>query len=91
MKIIKVSPWRATLLLVLSFLLPHQVLAEADWFEKGLLLTRARQYDEAIEAFSTAIELIPWIPWQQLMRLTVNSTKQYLPRNGFSICWSSRK
>ncbi len=58
MKIIKVSTLRATLLLVLSFLLPHQVLAEADWFEKGLLLTRAQQYDEAIEAFSTAVALI---------------------------------
>jgi len=50
---------RTTLVLVLSFWLPHQVLAQEDWFEKGLMLTRTRLYDEAIEAFSTAIELIP--------------------------------
>jgi len=59
MKMIKVNTWRATLLLIISFLLPHLVLAEADWFEKGLMLTKAQQYDAAIEAFSTAIELIP--------------------------------
>ena len=58
MKILKVSALRSTLLLVLSFLLPHQVFAQEDWFEKGFILSRAQQYDMAIEAFSTAIELI---------------------------------
>ncbi|CAB1061458.1 hypothetical protein D1BOALGB6SA_6231 [Olavius sp. associated proteobacterium Delta 1] len=58
MKIINLRALRATLLLVFSFSLPHQVLAQEDWFEKGLMLSRAQQYDMAIEAFSTAIELI---------------------------------
>lgn len=58
MKAIKVSPLRVTLLLVFSFLLPYQVFAQEDWFEKGLMLSRAQQYGKAIEAFSIAIELI---------------------------------
>jgi len=59
MKAIKVSALLTTLLLALSLLLPHPVLAQEDWFEKGLILSRAQQYDKAIKAFSTAIELIP--------------------------------
>jgi len=59
MKTIKVIALRTALLLALYLLLPHQVCAQEDWFKKGLTLSRARQYDMAIEAFSTAIELIP--------------------------------
>lgn len=59
MKAIKVNACWATLLLVFSFLLPHQVFTQEDWFAKGLMLNRAQQYDMAIEAFTTAIELIP--------------------------------
>jgi tetratricopeptide (TPR) repeat protein len=59
MKTIKVNALRATLLLVIGLLLPHQVFTQEDWFVKGLMLTRARQYDKAIEAFTAAIELIP--------------------------------
>jgi len=59
MKAIKVKTLRAALLLILSFLLPHQVFTQEDWFAKGLMFNRARQYDLAIEAFTTAIELIP--------------------------------
>ena len=59
MKTLKVNVWRATLLLVFSFLLPHQILAQEDWFAKGLMLNKAQQYEMAIEAFTTAIELIP--------------------------------
>jgi cell division septation protein DedD len=32
---------------------------EEDWVEKGLKLISKQQYDEAIKAFSTAIEIIP--------------------------------
>jgi len=53
------SKIRAMLLLGFSLMLCHQALAQEDWFEQGLILIRARQYDKAIEAFSTAIELIP--------------------------------
>ena len=59
MKTIKVIALRTALLLTLNLLPPLQVSAQEDWFEKGLMLSRARQYDMAIEAFSTAIELIP--------------------------------
>jgi tetratricopeptide (TPR) repeat protein len=59
MKAIKVKTLRLTLLLIFSCLLPHQVFTQEDWFAKGLMLNRARQYDLAIEAFTTAIELIP--------------------------------
>jgi len=58
MKALKVSALQTTLLVALSLLLPLQVFAQEDWFEKGLMLSRAQQYDKAIEAFSTAIELI---------------------------------
>jgi hypothetical protein len=37
MKAIKVSAWQTTLLVALSLLLPHQVFAQEDWFEKGLI------------------------------------------------------
>ena len=59
MKINRSRTLRAILLSVFSFLMAHPVFAEVDWFEKGLMATRAQQYDEAIEAFSAAIELIP--------------------------------
>ena len=59
MKAIQVIALRATLLLIFSFLLPHQVFTQEDWFAKGLMLNRSQQYDLAIEAFTTAIELIP--------------------------------
>ena len=50
---------RKVFLLVLCLLTARQALAQEDWFQKGLLLIRDRQYDAAIEAFSTAIESIP--------------------------------
>ena len=42
------SKIRATLLLGFSLLLCHQALAQEDWFEQGLTLIRARQYDKAM-------------------------------------------
>jgi tetratricopeptide (TPR) repeat protein len=62
MKAIKVNTLGATLLLIFSFLLPHQVITQEDWFAKGLMLNRTQQYDLAIKAFTTAIELIPGDP-----------------------------
>ena len=59
MKAIKTNAMRAALLLICSLLLPHQIFSQEDWFATGLRLTRARQYDKAIEAFTAAIELIP--------------------------------
>ncbi len=49
----------AAFLLVLCLLWPYQAYTQEDWFKKGLTLIREQQYDEAIEAFSTAIEIIP--------------------------------
>jgi cell division septation protein DedD len=57
--LIKGSILRKVFLLVVCLFLSFQASAEEDWFQKGLLLIRDRQYDEAIKAFSTAIELIP--------------------------------
>lgn len=38
---------------------PGSVRAEEDWFQKGLLLSQERRYQEAMEAFSKAIEARP--------------------------------
>jgi cell division septation protein DedD/Tfp pilus assembly protein PilF len=59
MKIIKLRTLCAILLPVFNIFLTNLIFAEEDWFEKGLMLTRARQYDEAVQAFTAAIELIP--------------------------------
>lgn len=50
---------RATILMLLCLFLSLQAPAQEDWFQKGLILIRDQQYDAAIEAFSTAIEMIP--------------------------------
>ncbi|MEJ2164646.1 MAG: SPOR domain-containing protein [Desulfobacterales bacterium] len=50
---------RATFLMLLCLFLSLQAPAQEDWFQKGLILIRNHQYDAAIEAFSTAIDLIP--------------------------------
>ena len=47
------------ILAVFLLFLPLEVFSEEDEFEKGLALIKSRQYDEAIEAFSAAIETIP--------------------------------
>ncbi|MBI9085217.1 MAG: SPOR domain-containing protein [Desulfobacterales bacterium] len=53
----------ATILMVVAtaFLLPTQAGAvdETNWYEKGSELLKAHQYQEAIDAFSTAVETIP--------------------------------
>jgi tetratricopeptide (TPR) repeat protein len=49
----------ASVLTALIILYPLPAFAEEDKFEKGLALIKSRQYDEAIEAFSAAIEIIP--------------------------------
>ena len=59
MKMITAGRLRAAFLLVLGLLSVHQAFAQDDWFQKGLILIRNQQYDAAIEAFSTAVELIP--------------------------------
>jgi len=59
MKIIEGNSWRAAILLVLCLLLSCRAFAQEDWFEKGLILIREKQYDAAIKAFSAAIEMIP--------------------------------
>lgn len=46
-------------LIALCLLVSRQASAQEDWFQKGLMLFKDQQYNEAIEAFSTAIELIP--------------------------------
>ena len=51
--------FRAAILLTLAFVFPLEGLAEEDEFEKGLALIKSRQYDEAIEAFSAVIGMIP--------------------------------
>ena len=40
------------MLLVLLLFCPFEGFSEEDGFEKGLVLIKARQYDEAVEAFS---------------------------------------
>ncbi len=52
-------PFLALMLWVFVFILPFQVFSEEDEFAKGLALIKSRQYDEAIEAFSVAIETMP--------------------------------
>jgi tetratricopeptide (TPR) repeat protein len=47
------------ILSVFLLFLPLEVFSEEDEFEKGRALIKSRQYDEAIEAFSAAIETIP--------------------------------
>ncbi len=48
------------LLLILSLvLLPCRLLGYENWFEKGLTSLEAHRLDEAIEAFSLTIEIIP--------------------------------
>ncbi len=59
MKTIKAIALRTALLLAINLLPTHQISAQEGWFEKGLMLNRAQQYDSAIEAFTIAIELIP--------------------------------
>ena len=59
MKMITAGRLRAAFLLVLGLLSVHQAFAQDDWFQKGLILIRNQQYDAAIEAFSTSVELIP--------------------------------
>jgi cell division septation protein DedD len=59
MKMITAGRLPAAFLLVLSILSVRQASAQDDWFQKGLVLIRNRQYDAAIEAFSAAVELIP--------------------------------
>ena len=46
-------------LLALCLAVPSLLRAGEDWFEKGLSLSRAGQYEEAMEAFSKAIEAQP--------------------------------
>jgi cell division septation protein DedD len=59
MKMIKGNRLRSACLMALFLLWSLQASAQEDWFQKGLRLIRDRQYDAAIEAFSTAIEVIP--------------------------------
>ena len=59
MKMITAGRLPAVFLLVLSLLMVRRAFAQEDWFQKGLILIRNHQYDAAIEAFSTSIELIP--------------------------------
>ncbi|UCD80323.1 MAG: tetratricopeptide repeat protein [Desulfobacterales bacterium] len=59
MKILKLGIYLTTLPLILCLLLPHQTMAQEDWFKKGLILIKEQQYHAAIKAFSTAIEMIP--------------------------------
>ena len=50
----------ARLLLILSLVLfPCRLLGYENWFEKGLTSLEAHRLDEAIEAFSRTIEIIP--------------------------------
>jgi len=49
----------AAFLLVFGLFWVRQPFAQDDWFQKGLILIKNQQYDAAVEAFSTAIELIP--------------------------------
>ncbi len=49
-----------TIIGIVAFLAGPGIAAnEEDWFEKGLKLIRQQRFDEAIKAFSTAIEIIP--------------------------------
>ncbi len=51
---------RLNLLLVATYLmLPVQALGLEDWFERGLSFLKSQQYEEAIKAFSRAIEINP--------------------------------
>jgi len=47
------------ILLALVFVFALEGFAEEDEFEKGLALIKSRRYDEAIEAFSAVIGMIP--------------------------------
>jgi tetratricopeptide (TPR) repeat protein len=47
------------MLLALVFVFPLAGFSEEDGFERGLALIKSRQYDEAIEAFSAVIDMIP--------------------------------
>lgn len=51
--------FRVSMLLALVLVFPLQGFSEEDGFEKGLALIKSRQYDEAIEAFSAVIGMIP--------------------------------
>ena len=46
-------------MLALFLIAPGPVKAVEEWFQKGLSLSRAGQYEEAMEAFSKAIEAQP--------------------------------
>jgi tetratricopeptide (TPR) repeat protein len=61
-KQIKKWNWKSFSCLLFAFLIFHVPIASSDnvnWFERGLSLLRAQQYNDAIEAFSLAIEIIP--------------------------------
>jgi len=47
------------MLMVTFLVFPFQGFSEEDGFEKGLALIKARQYDEAVVAFSGVIDMIP--------------------------------
>ena len=47
------------MLMVIFLVFPLQGFSEEDGFEKGLALIKARQYDEAVEALSGVIDMIP--------------------------------
>jgi len=47
------------MLLVVLLFCPFRGFSEEDGFEKGMALLKARQYDEAVDAFSGVIDMIP--------------------------------
>ncbi len=49
----------AIVLITAFFTAPAVAAQEEDWFDKGLKLLGQQRYDDAIKAFSTAIEIIP--------------------------------
>jgi len=57
--IIRNTMIRASLILASVLILPCQSLGQDDEFEKGLAHIKSRQYDEAIDAFSVVISMIP--------------------------------
>lgn len=50
---------RVILLTTFCLFLAHGIAAEEDWFGKGLAYMESHQYDDAVKAFSIAIETIP--------------------------------
>ena len=47
------------LFIILWLLLPADLLGEDNWVEKGLALSRSGKYEEAVQAFTRAIEADP--------------------------------